>query len=86
MTNRKWTDDEVKAEIREAVRIVTEDREKATYATLHEKYGNKDAPNPDDSKDGDKSKSPPRKEGEPEPDLDRSKQKRSLFWGDQLNE
>ena len=86
MASKKWTDDEVKAEIREAVKIVNEDRERATYAQLHERYGKKDDDNSSDSGNGDGSKTPPRKEGDPESDLDKSEQKRSLFWGDQLNE
>lgn len=79
---KKWTDEEVSAEIKEAVRIVNEDRERASYAQLHEKYGKSasdDSGGSGDSSNGD-GKAPPKKEGEAEPDL--AKGKRSLWWGE----
>jgi hypothetical protein len=83
VATKKWTDEEVQAEIQAAVKIVAEDREKAEYARLHERYGK--APEGDggsgSSGDGDGSKAPPKKEGEPEPNLDGGK-KRSLWWGE----
>ena len=78
---REWTDEEVRAEIAEAVRIVREDQEKATYKSLHEKYGEK--AEPPDGKKGGKEPPPPKEDGgEP----DKPKGKRSLWWGDRLNE
>lgn len=65
-----WTDDDVKAEIREAVRIVHEDRQRATYAELHERFGDK-------PRDPDDPKPPPK-----EPTLDDVKPKRSIWWGE----
>jgi hypothetical protein len=83
VATKKWTDEEVQAEIQAAVKIVAEDREKAEYARLHERYGK--APesdgDPGNSGDGDGSKAPPRKEGDPDPNLDPSP-KRSLWWGE----
>jgi len=77
MPKREWTDDEVKAEIAAAVKIVAEDRERATYAELHGKYG---APvNPEDKGDG--KTPPPAKDKE-----DDKPPKTSLWWGKQEGE
>ena len=80
---KKWTDEEVQEEIKNAVKIVQEDRERADYARLHERYGK--APEGDsgsgDSSNGDGKKAPPTKEGETEPPVE-SGGKRSLWWGD----
>jgi hypothetical protein len=74
MTSRKeWTDEEVQAEIAEAVRIVNEDRERATYKSLHERYGKESTDPPG---------TPPKKEeGDPKPEGDKKKS-RSLYWGE----
>lgn len=82
---RKWTDEEVQAEIRAAVAIVTEDRERAQYAALHERFGKdpaKDDPAKDPAKDG--PTPPPAKDGDPEPEP--TPVKRSLWWGDALGD
>lgn len=76
---KEWTDEEVTAEIREAVRIVNEDRERATYAQLHERYGQKPPPE-GDPKDG-KNTPPPKTDGTEPP-----KKRRSIWWGDRLDE
>ena len=84
---KKWTDDEVEAEIKRAVQIVSEDRERATYASLHEKYGKSGSGDPSGSGDdpnGD-GKDPKKGEGDPEPDLDAGK-RRSLWWGEVSDE
>lgn len=79
MAKKEWTDEEVQAEIREAVRIVHEDRERATYQQLHERYGQKPPPS-GDPKD-DKTPPPPKKDGEEPP-----KKRRSIYWGERLEE
>lgn len=74
MANKKeWTDEEVQAEIREAVRIVAEDREKETYAGLHSKYGPKEG-------DADPGKVPPPPKEKTE-DGEKPKRK-SMWWGE----
>lgn len=74
MTSRKeWTDEDVRAEIAEAVRIVAEDREKARYRELHGKYGSGDQPPADD---GNGPKPPPAKDEPSKP------KKRTLYWGE----
>lgn len=79
---KKWTDEEVQQEIKDAVRIVNEDREKASYAQLHEKYGKpaSDDSGGSDGGSGSDDKTPPKKEGETDPDLGKSK--KSLWWGE----
>lgn len=68
---KDWTDDEIKAAIKEAVDIVHEDRERAQYATLHERFGEKPP-------EGDgKNPPPPKKEEEPPPDPPAT---RSIWW------
>jgi len=81
---KKWTDEEVQAEIREAVKIVSEDRERARYAQLHEKYGKGSGDGSGDSDSGNNGdgKTPPKKDGEPEPDLDGGGKRKSLWWGE----
>jgi hypothetical protein len=69
---REWTDEEIRALIADSRKIVEEDREKAAYATLHEKYGAK--PDPKDPKD---PKGPPPRQDEPPPD---DKPKRKPLW------
>jgi len=71
---REWTDDEVKAEIAAAVRIVAEDRERAEYTRLHEKY----KPDPDTDPAGNGKTPPPKKDGD---DGEPPKPKRGLWWG-----
>lgn len=77
---KEWTDEEVQAEIREAVRIVNEDRERATYKQLHERYGQKDG-SKDKPEDG-KQPPPPKDDGGEPP----AKKRRSLWWGDRLED
>ena len=79
---RKWTDEEVQAEIKAAVAIVTQDREKAQYLALHERYGSKDDPGKDPAKDG--PTPPPAKDGDPPPEP--TEKKKSLWWGDALGD
>jgi len=74
-TKREWTDEEVQAEIAAAVKIVAEDKERAQYLALHERFGAK----PDDSNQ-DPGKTPPPAKDDPKPD-DKPK-KRSLWWGE----
>jgi hypothetical protein len=50
---KDWTDEEVRALISDSVRIVHEDRERTTYKSLHEKYGTKEEPAPEEPKEGD---------------------------------
>lgn len=80
---RKWTDEEVQKEIRDAVAIVAQDRERAQYLALHERYGSKD-----DSGKGDPPKDgptpPPAKDGDPPPEP--TEKKKSLWWGDALED
>lgn len=80
VSRKEWTDEDVQTEIREAVRIVHEDRERATYRQLHEKYGQDNGGTPD-PKDG--KNPPPPKEEPTEPE---KKKRRSLYWGDRLDE
>lgn len=79
---KEWTDEEVQAEIREAVRIVNEDRERATYAELHSRYGTKPEGEGDegggDEGDG-KTKPPPAKA--PKTKEEKTARK-SLWWGE----
>lgn len=67
---REWSDDDVRAEIAAAVKIVREDREKAEYQRLHGMYGAPEGQPP----------VPPEKEP-PEP-----VKKRGIWWGEQLSE
>lgn len=77
---KEWTDEEVQAEIRAAVEIVRADREKARYLELHGKYGQTptDPPNPSGGTDP----PPPKNDGGDPP----KKGRRSLWWGDRLDE
>jgi hypothetical protein len=75
---KEWTDEEVQAEIREAVRIVHEDRERATYQQLHERFGQKPSPS-GDPKDG-KNPPPPKDGGDQPP----TQKRKSLWWGERL--
>ena len=77
---RKWTDEEVQAEIRTAVAMVAEDRDRAHYKTLHERFGDKPAGDP--PKDG--PTPPPAKDGDPTPEP--TEKKKSLWWGDALGD
>lgn len=75
---REWTDEEVQAEIREAVRIVQEDKDRAAYKQLHERFGQ--APTePDNPKDN--PGVPPQKDNNGEP---AKKGRKSLWWGNAL--
>jgi hypothetical protein len=67
---RAWTDEEVQAEIAAAVKIVHDDRRRATYAQLHEEFGGQ-ARDPSDPK-------PPPKEPGNDP---QDKPRRGLWWG-----
>lgn len=75
---KKWTDEEVQAEIQAAVKIVAEDRERAEYARLHGKYGT-ESDNPNGDSGSDDGKTPPKKEGETEPSVETGR--KSLWWG-----
>lgn len=75
MARKEWTDEEVQAEIREAVRIVHEDRERQTYQQLHERYGQK--PSGSDKPEDGKTP-PPAKDDAGEP----PKKRRSIYWGE----
>jgi hypothetical protein len=77
---RKWTDEEVQAEIKAAVAIVNEDRERATYQALHGKYG-QEPPKPGNPND---PTPPPPKPGDPDPEP--APKKKSLWWGDALGD
>ena len=85
MANKVWTDEEVQNEIKAAVAIVNEDRERADYARLHGKYGQQDN---GDGKEGEKQedKSPPAKQDQEDPKDQGKKQKRSIWWGDVSDE
>lgn len=72
---KEWTDDEVQEEIRKAVAIVREDREKATYAELHSRYGQK--PEGEEGKEG--GPTPPPKKDKTE---ETSKKKKSIWWAE----
>lgn len=74
---KEWTDDEVQAAIREAVRIVHEDRERATYKSLHERYGQ-------DGKTDDKTPPPPNNDDNQPPEP--PKKKRTIWWPASDNE
>ena len=71
---KEWTDDEVKAEIAAAIKIVNEDRERASYKSLHEKYGG-EPPKPDGEKTPPKIDKP---EGEGGKEPEKTKR---IFWG-----
>lgn len=77
---RKWTDEEVQAEIKAAVAMVAEDREKAQYLSLHKRYGQGVKDDPD--KDG--PTPPPAKDGDPPPEP--TERRKSLWWGDALGD
>jgi hypothetical protein len=71
---KEWTDEEVRAEIAAAVKIVAEDRERAQYKSLHERFGEKAAP-----PEGEKT--PPKKET-PEGESGKAPEKtKRIFWG-----
>lgn len=72
---KEWTDEEVETILRDSARILHEDGEKASYARLHEKYGEKTDPPKGDGK----TDPPPKKEKE-EP-----KAKKPL-WGSYADE
>ena len=80
MPKREWTDEEVQEEIRNAVKIVAEDREKAQYLELHSRFG----PKPDDPP-ADPGKTPPPAKDTPPKDDDKPK-RRSLWWGERTEE
>lgn len=73
MGKKEWTDEDVQTAISEAVRIVSEDRDKATYAALHERFGGSGEP-PKES-----GGAPPAKEPA---DPAEPKKGKSLWWGD----
>lgn len=68
------TDDEIRQLIKESRSIFEEDRERATYRSLHEKYG-KETEDPS-TKDG----APPKKEEEG--GKEGKPKSRSLWWGE----
>lgn len=73
--SKEWTDDEVRAEIAEAIKIVREDRfEQFVRSKIGPVGGNSEPTEP---------KAPPR--GEPK-DAPTDKKKRSLWWGEDLNQ
>lgn len=69
---KEWTDEEVQKLISESVNIVREDRERASYKTLHEKYGNAEPP----AEPGEGDPPPPKPEPNEPP------KKRSIWWGE----
>lgn len=73
---KEWTDDEVQEAIRDAVKIVAADKERAEYERLHGLYGQKQEENEDQ---GDGKTPPPKKDKE---DKTPPKGKRSLWWGE----
>ena len=51
---KDWTEEEIRGLISDSVRIVHEDRERSTYKSLHEKYGEKQETAPEaEPKEGD---------------------------------
>jgi hypothetical protein len=78
MMVRKWTDEEVQAEIKAAVAIVNEDRERATYQTLHERFGTNNDPGNDSGNGG--PPAPPKKDADADPEP--TAPKKGLWWGD----
>jgi hypothetical protein len=88
MTSKKeWTDDEIRAEIKDAVRIVAEDREKARYLELHSRYGAKPeegekTEETEETEDDGGTKPPPQKP----PKEEGTKKKRSLWWAESDDE
>lgn len=81
---RDWTDDEIAAEIAKNVKIVAEDRERADYTRLHEKY--KQTPENTPPGDG-KAPPPPKADGSPgDPPAGPPKPKRSLWWGEAIED
>jgi hypothetical protein len=71
---KEWSDDEISAEIKRCHDIVREDRERAQYTTLHERFGKTET---DTETEG---KPPPAKETGPEGDP--KPKKRSIWWGE----
>jgi hypothetical protein len=70
-----WTDDDVRAAIKECHDIVREDRDRARYAELHGKYGT--AKEDDESEDKPEGGIPPAKTKE-----DSTPKSRSIWWGE----
>lgn len=71
MAGKDWTDEEIRAEIGAAVKMVAEDKEKIEYQRLHGKFSTpptKDGPQP-----------PPEKDPPTDPP---EKKKRSIWWGE----
>lgn len=73
MGKKEWTDEDVQAAIADAVRIVTEDRDKAAYLALHERF--KDSGEPGKNPSG----APPPKDPADPAEPHKTK---SLWWGD----
>jgi hypothetical protein len=80
---KQWTDEEVRAEIAAAVKIVREDRERAEYTRLHATYGASSGDN-GNNQPNNGPPAPPKKEEEGEGESIVAK--RSIWWGDSLNE
>jgi hypothetical protein len=72
---KEWTDDEIKAEIKRCHDIVREDRERASYTSLHEKYGKPAYEGQTEVEGG----PPPRKDP---PEKSEPKKKRSIWFGE----
>lgn len=66
MAPKEPSDDEVRQLISECVGIVKEDRERAQYQTLHERFGAK----PEESGEPGEGDPPPAKETVPEPKVE----------------
>lgn len=73
MGEKQWTDDEVKSEIADAVRIVREDK--------FEAFVRGKLPAPPDDKNGGNGNPPSGQSGNPG-DPGSSSKKRSLWWGE----
>ena len=75
MGNKKeWTDEDIQNEIKEAVRIVSEDRDRVRYNELHSRFGNAEPPKP-----GSGEAPPPKTE---DADPAEAKKSKSLWWGE----
>lgn len=74
MPKKEWTDEEIQQEIRDAVAIVQEDRERADYTRLHERFGQSKEPT-----DPNAPKPPPAKDPQDKP---KPTGRRSIWWGE----
>jgi hypothetical protein len=72
---KEWTDEEIAAEIKRCHDIVREDKDRASYTTLHERFGKTETDTEEQTEGGPPPKKNTKEEGIP-------KKKRSIWWGE----